>query len=362
MTQIKCRLANIADVDLLFSWVNDAKVRKNSFLTENISYQEHIDWFRKVLSDNSNEIYIYYLDNEPMGQVRLNYSNTNVLISYSIAQKYRGQGFGKLVIHDIEQIIIKTHSEVDSIQAKVKVDNIASQKIFEDNNYNQILSDSNFTLYAKTIDSKSEYTNKSKCLNSLGERVLLLTNNRNALKLYAILLQMGENVLLYSGALSDEQILYMNPQIIISYNYKYMINNTIISMMNGRVVNLHISYLPWNKGSDPNFWSFIENTPKGVTIHKIDEHLDTGSILFQKKIDFNEDIETFRTSYEKLNTEIVSLFCDNWNTIKSDSSNIMKQCGIGTYHRKSDFERYVTKYPVNYDETITEYKTKLCIL
>ena len=73
----------------------------------------------------------------------------------------------------------------------------------------------------------------------------------------------------------------MNPKLIVSYNYKHIIQPEIIVLMNGRLVNLHISYLPWNKGSDPNFWSFIDNTPKGVTIHKIDNHLDTGAILYQ---------------------------------------------------------------------------------
>ena len=27
-------------------------------------------------------------------------------------------------------------------------------------------------------------------------------------------------------------------------------------------INMHISYLPWNRGFSPNIWSFIDNTPK----------------------------------------------------------------------------------------------------
>ncbi|MCL0081308.1 hypothetical protein M1N64_03665 [Peptococcaceae bacterium] len=44
----------------------------------------------------------------------------------------------------------------------------------------------------------------------------------------------------------------------------------------GRAINLHISFLPWNRGADPNFWSFIENAPVGVSIHYLDEGIDTG--------------------------------------------------------------------------------------
>ena len=45
-----------------------------------------------------------------------------------------------------------------------------------------------------------------------------------------------------------------------------------------------MSFLPYNRGSHPNFWSFIDDTPKGITIHEIDEGADTGNIVFQKKI------------------------------------------------------------------------------
>ncbi|MCD8568399.1 MAG: formyl transferase, partial [Geovibrio sp.] len=79
----------------------------------------------------------------------------------------------------------------------------------------------------------------------------------------------------------------IKPDLIISYSYRYIIGEDVISAMNGGIINLHISYLPWNKGADPNIWSFLENTPKGVTIHKIDEGLDTGEILVQEELVFN---------------------------------------------------------------------------
>ena len=54
-----------------------------------------------------------------------------------------------------------------------------------------------------------------------------------------------------------------------------------------KIINLHISYLPYNKGAHPNFWSFADNTPSGVTIHEVNENLDSGNIIFQKKIEFD---------------------------------------------------------------------------
>ena len=41
-----------------------------------------------------------------------------------------------------------------------------------------------------------------------------------------------------------------------------------------------MSFLPYNRGSHPNFWSFVENTPKGVSIHEVSNGIDDGDIIF----------------------------------------------------------------------------------
>ena len=77
---------------------------------------------------------------------------------------------------------------------------------------------------------------------------------------------------------------YLNKfKIVVSYGYNHIIPEKFIT---NNIYNLHISFLPYNRGAHPNFWSFIENTPSGVTIHKIDQGIDTGKIIFQKMIDF----------------------------------------------------------------------------
>ena len=41
-------------------------------------------------------------------------------------------------------------------------------------------------------------------------------------------------------------------------------------------LNLHPSFLPYNKGSDPYYFSLINQTPIGITIHEMDEKIDNG--------------------------------------------------------------------------------------
>ena len=63
---------------------------------------------------------------------------------------------------------------------------------------------------------------------------------------------------------------------LISFGFRYIIDKKILDSFKKRAINLHVSYLPWNRGADPNLWSIYENTPKGVTIHQIDSGVDTG--------------------------------------------------------------------------------------
>ena len=45
-------------------------------------------------------------------------------------------------------------------------------------------------------------------------------------------------------------------------------------------LNLHPSFLPHNRGMHPYYWSIVENTPAGVSIHFIDERIDAGRIVW----------------------------------------------------------------------------------
>jgi len=66
------RKAECADVDLLFEWANDSEVRNNSFNTVDIKYEEHKRWFENCMLDKDVDIYICCLDDDSVGQIRLN--------------------------------------------------------------------------------------------------------------------------------------------------------------------------------------------------------------------------------------------------------------------------------------------------
>lgn len=143
---------------------------------------------------------------------------------------------------------------------------------------------------------------------------------------------------------------------IISYGYRHIIHKQLIDAYEKKIINLHISYLPWNRGADPNFWSFFDNTPKGVSIHYISTGIDTGDILFQKEILFDNKSETLKSTYENLSKEIENLFMNKWEDILQGNfmlikNNYQKQ---GSYHHSQDFKNYYKFLRNGWNTTIKE--------
>lgn len=101
----------------------------------------------------------------------------------------------------------------------------------------------------------------------------------------------------------------------VSYGYRHIIKSDVLHHLKDRIINLHISYLPWNRGADPNLWSFLEATPKGVTIHYVDEGIDTGDIIAQKEVVFEQGDQTLSTTYARLQDEMMLLFKRTWPLI-----------------------------------------------
>ncbi|GAB6285699.1 MAG: hypothetical protein STSR0009_19000 [Methanoregula sp.] len=152
-------------------------------------------------------------------------------------------------------------------------------------------------------------------------------------------------------AISFNDVHNFNPDCIISYNYHHIVPPAIT--LTKPCINLHISFLPWNRGADPNFWSWYDDTPKGVTIHYMDEHFDTGDIILQKKISMSNKL-TLAETYEILQKAIQDLFIQNWDHMLNISP--VAQVGNGTLHRIGQMKKHLLingwDTPCEYIETI----------
>ncbi|MGY5789042.1 formyltransferase family protein len=167
-------------------------------------------------------------------------------------------------------------------------------------------------------------------------KILFLTNNSVSRPLIDWL--QGENeITVFEEPLSLDLMDDLRPDLVVSYSYRHIIKQDVLSALPDRFVNLHISMLPFNRGADPNAWSFLDNTPKGVTIHYIDKGLDTGAIIAQRAVDFDEGIVTLGGSYATLQQEIQDLFKENWDVIRDGTTSKKVQVGRGSYHHSREF-------------------------
>ncbi len=187
-------------------------------------------------------------------------------------------------------------------------------------------------------------------------KILFLYHNEQAKELAKQLESKGHILILWKERLSVENLETLCPERVLSYTYRYIISNEVIGFCKYPIINLHISYLPWNRGADPNFWNFMENTPKGVTIHQIDGGIDTGKIILQKELFFDEEKETFASSYQKLNEEIMSLFLGNVENILANAIRGVETSSKGSYHNKKELMEFRKKHPFSWEEGIADLK------
>ena len=144
--------------------------------------------------------------------------------------------------------------------------------------------------------------------------------------------------------------------LIISFGYRHILKREVIRGTDAPIINLHISYLPWNKGAHPNFWSFWDDTPTGVTIHLIDEGVDTGPILFQKRVTFDLKKETFESSHQKLMSAVEDLFIEKIHTILFSEYEVCPQEIQGSTHRMTDLPKNFQGWDTIIEEEISRLK------
>lgn len=193
--------------------------------------------------------------------------------------------------------------------------------------------------------------------------VLLLGPEHRAIS--KMIESLGDSVRRTEEKIRADMNLVTESDFIVSYGYQIIIKEPLLELFPGRVINLHISLLPWNRGSDPNLWSFLNDTPKGVTIHRIEKGVDTGDILAQREVVFDNN-ETLKTSYDKLTSNIEKLFAEVWPEIRAGNRETMLQPEGGSYHRSKDKLKFAHLLHSEWDTPVSELigkankETQLC--
>jgi len=154
-----------------------------------------------------------------------------------------------------------------------------------------------------------------------------------------IIKKYGDTVLIHTERFDLDFIVKNKIEFIVSDRSRYLISADIIRFLEKKIVNLHPSFLPWNKGYHPNYWSIKEGTPHGVTMHFIDENIDTGDIIAQTRLYYG-DYDTLRSTYDQLRRAMVGLFYVFWGDIRTGKmTGVSQKKGSGSLHYKADFNK-----------------------
>ena len=150
--------------------------------------------------------------------------------------------------------------------------------------------------------------------------------------------KIGINVIMPKQITSEviQTIKNIQPDIILSVYYRKILPKELIDIPKLGCVNIHPSKLPYYRGPVPTAWA-IQNGEKafGITIHYVDEGIDTGDILVQNEYPIEYD-DTGYSLYVKAMSLGDEMIKENLVDIIAQKITPVPQKGIGTYYGKKN--------------------------
>lgn len=124
-----------SDSDLLLKWTNDPLVRLNSFNSNEVPLETHVEWFKSKLETSTFKGFIFEIEGVPVGLVKFDYNKEHfATIGISIDQAFRGVGLSASMISMACTTLHTLYAW--PIHAYIKETNIASIKAFKKAGFN----------------------------------------------------------------------------------------------------------------------------------------------------------------------------------------------------------------------------------
>ena len=129
----------------------------------------------------------------------------------------------------------------------------------------------------------------------------------------------------------------LNPDLLVSVHFPHFINASVLAVPSRGAVNLHPSFLPFNRGWHTPTWSILDGTPAGATLHYMTEQLDGGPILAQRQVPTEVD-DTADTLYQRILDVEVAVFLEGLPRALAGEPGVA-QGPEGTQHLQADLSR-----------------------
>lgn len=120
--------------------------------------------------------------------------------------------------------------------------------------------------------------------------------------------------------------------------WPYILTPPLLTLPPRGWLNFHPSLLPYNRGKHPNFWTLVDETPAGVTLHWIDAGVDSGAVVAQATVDVSW-LDTGETLYRRCQKRIVQLFEETFDDIVAGRLTARPQSPTeGTFHHSRELD------------------------
>jgi methionyl-tRNA formyltransferase len=164
-------------------------------------------------------------------------------------------------------------------------------------------------------------------INDLGERIYDFLVDRDDAEVLALLTEPEQLSLVQR----------VEPDLLLSAGFRHVVPTDVLDVPDRGAVNLHNSYLPYNRGANANVWSIVEDHPAGVSIHYMTPDLDSGPIIHRREVPVRPD-DTGIDLYERLEDAQYEQFRSVWPSIRDGAPDAVEQDpASGTTHSKRDF-------------------------
>jgi len=169
-----------------------------------------------------------------------------------------------------------------------------------------------------------------------GDLALIVTEGANEISSLA-----EKNGIPNTLYLSDTQLM---AQLEVGYDlgvlawWPHVLKPQVLDMTRLGLINTHPSLLPHNRGKHSSFWALMEQTPFGVTMHEVDDGIDTGKVLAQSAIDYSW-CDTGETLHIKAQDAMLALFEATYPLFREGTLvGVEQEVGGGSFHLASEIE------------------------
>ena len=133
--QITLRAVSEKDLKKIYDWRNQPSIREASLTTHEISWEEHQKYWNSRFQNAEAYSLIIVLDRTDVGLVRLDHLKNSYEVHILLSYGHQGKGIGSKALEEAKEFA--KSKGIAKLCAKIKPDNIASQKIFEKNGFSK---------------------------------------------------------------------------------------------------------------------------------------------------------------------------------------------------------------------------------